>query len=148
MENGGRRPGAGRKPGSLNKLSGDVKAMILAALDAAGGAEYLFRQAKQNPVAFMSLLGKLLPTQLTGKDGGAILNVFDPATLSDAELAAQIDRLRRSAIFTELQRRRRAIIGYIVECSIRGSTRNISPRPWRRRSAISSVVSITTKFGL
>ena len=72
--------------------------MILAALDAAGGAEYLLRQTKQNPVAFMSLLGKLLPTQLTGKDGGAILNVFDPATLSDAELAARIDRLRRTAI--------------------------------------------------
>ena len=68
------------------------------ALDAAGGAEYLLRQTKQNPVAFMSLLGKLLPTQMTGKDGGPILNVFDPATLTDAELAARIDRLRRTAI--------------------------------------------------
>ena len=64
--------------------------MILAALDAAGGSEYLLLQAKKNPVAFMSLLGKLLPTQLTGKDGGANLNVFDPTTLSDAELAARI----------------------------------------------------------
>ena len=72
--------------------------MILAALDAAGGAEYLLRQTKQNPVAFMSLLGKLLPTQLTGKDGGAILNAFDPTTLTDAELSARIDRLRRTAI--------------------------------------------------
>ena len=72
--------------------------MILAALDAVGGAEYLRRQAKKNPVAFMSLLGKLLPTQMTGKDGGAILNVFDPATLTDAELAARIDRLRRTAV--------------------------------------------------
>jgi hypothetical protein len=72
--------------------------MILAALDAAGGSEYLLRQTKQNPVAFMSLLGKLLPTQLTGKDGGAILNAFDPGTLTDAELSARIDRLRRLAI--------------------------------------------------
>jgi hypothetical protein len=56
------------------------------------------RQTKQNPVAFMSLLGKLLPTQLTGKDGGAILNAFDPTTLTDAELAARIDQLRRNAI--------------------------------------------------
>ena len=89
-----------RRPrrGTPNKLSGDVKAMILAALDAAGGAEYLLRQTKQNPVAFMSLLGKLLPTQLTGKDGGAILNAFDPATLTDAELAARIDSLRRTAV--------------------------------------------------
>ena len=73
----------GRQAGTQNKLSGDVKAMILAALDAAGGAEYLLRQTKQNPLAFMSLLGKLLPTQMTGKDGGPIVNVFDPATLTD-----------------------------------------------------------------
>jgi hypothetical protein len=46
----------------------------------------------------MSLLGKLLPTQLTGKDGGPILNASDPGTLSDAELSARINRLRQSAI--------------------------------------------------
>ena len=40
-------------------------------------------------MAFMALLGKLLPTQVTGKDGGAILNAFDPTTLTDAELAAR-----------------------------------------------------------
>jgi hypothetical protein len=97
----GSKPGerrGGRGKGTPNKLSGDVKAMILAALDATGGAEYLLRQANKNPVAFMSLLGRLLPTQMTGKDGGPILNVFDPATLTDAELAARIDRLRRSAV--------------------------------------------------
>ena len=70
--------------------------MILAALDAAGGTEYLLRQSEQNPVAFMSLLGKLLPTQLTGKDGGAILNAFDPATLSDEELEARILALQEA----------------------------------------------------
>ena len=86
----GQKTGGGSRRGVPNQLSGDVKAMILAALDAAGGAEYLLRQAKQNPVAFMSLLGKLLPTQLTGKDGGANLNAFDPRTLSDAELSAHI----------------------------------------------------------
>lgn len=95
--NPGERRG-GRGKGTPNKLSGDVKAMILAALDAAGGTEYLLHQSGKNPVAFMSLLGKLLPTQLTGKDGGAILNAFDPATLTDAELAARIDRLRRTAV--------------------------------------------------
>ena len=101
MSTEGRTGGAktgGRKAGTHNKLSGDVKAMILEALDAAGGTEYLLRQSNKNPVAFMSLLGKLLPTQMTGKDGGPIHNVFDPTTLSDAELAARIDRLRRSAI--------------------------------------------------
>jgi hypothetical protein len=40
--------------------------MILGALDEAGGQEYLARQAEKNPAAFMTLLGKVLPTQLAG----------------------------------------------------------------------------------
>jgi hypothetical protein len=40
--------------------------MILGALDEAGGQEYLTRQAEKNPTAFMTLLGKVLPTQLAG----------------------------------------------------------------------------------
>jgi hypothetical protein len=63
---GGLRPGAGRKPGVPNKISGDVKAMILAALDEKGGKQYLVEQAERNPTAFMALLGKILPTQLSG----------------------------------------------------------------------------------
>lgn len=69
---GGRREGAGRKPGVPNKLSGDVRAMILGALEGAGGQAYLQRQADENPGAFMTLLGKVLPTQLTGADGGSL----------------------------------------------------------------------------
>ena len=94
----GQKTGGGSRRGVPNQLSGDVRAMILAALDAAGGADYLLRQSVQNPVAFMALLGKLLPTQVTGKDGGAVLNAFDPTTLTDAELAARIDQLRRTAV--------------------------------------------------
>ena len=65
----GTRPpaaGKGRPRGAKNKLSGDVKAMILAALDAAGGIDYLKRQADKNPVAFLSLIGKVLPMQVAG----------------------------------------------------------------------------------
>lgn len=51
----------GRTKGTQNRLTGDVRAMILKALDAAGGAEYLLRQADLNPGPFMALLGKLLP---------------------------------------------------------------------------------------
>jgi len=67
----GTRPpaaGKGRRKGSKNKLSADVKAMILAALDDAGGVEYLTRQAEKNPAAFMTLLGKVLPMQVGGAD--------------------------------------------------------------------------------
>ena len=62
----------GRQKGVPNKLSGDVKAMILQALDNAGGADYLTLQASENPAAFMTLVGKVLPMQVTGADGGAI----------------------------------------------------------------------------
>ena len=64
--------GKGRPKGSLNKTTRDVKEMILAALAGAGGAEYLQRQAVENPSAFLTLIGKVLPMQITGKDGGAV----------------------------------------------------------------------------
>lgn len=62
----------GRQKGSSNKLTADVKDMILAALDKAGGIEYLVTQARSNPSAFMTLIGKVLPMQLTGKDGAPL----------------------------------------------------------------------------
>lgn len=68
--------GPGRPKGTPNKLPTQVKEMILHALDKAhpkGGAAYLTEQAEKNPVAFMTLVGKVLPLQLTGADGGAVL---------------------------------------------------------------------------
>lgn len=53
--------GKGRKPGVPNKLTRDVKAAIEAAFEEVGGAEYLKRQAEENPQAFLTLLGKILP---------------------------------------------------------------------------------------
>jgi hypothetical protein len=65
----GTRPpaaGRGRPKGSPNRLTNDVKGMILAALQGVGGQAYLEEQARKNPVAFMTLLGKVLPTQIGG----------------------------------------------------------------------------------
>lgn len=56
----------GRPAGSKNKLPAQLKEMILTALDKAGGAKYLEAQAKENPGPFLTLLGKVLPTTLTG----------------------------------------------------------------------------------
>jgi len=53
--------GKGRVKGVPNKLSGDVRAMILKALDEVGGHAYLVEQAKKNPNAFLALVGKILP---------------------------------------------------------------------------------------
>ena len=67
----GRKTG-GRVAGTPNKLSADLRAMILGALSTAGGEQYLARQANENPGAFMTLLGKILPTQVTGDEGGPV----------------------------------------------------------------------------
>lgn len=40
--------------------------MILNALDKSGGENYLVKQADENPTAFLTLIGKVLPTTLTG----------------------------------------------------------------------------------
>lgn len=45
--------------------------MILGALNTVGGEGYFQQQAIDNPTAFMSLVGKILPKELelSGKDG-------------------------------------------------------------------------------
>ena len=63
----------GSRKNKPNKFTVAVKDMILGALTKAGGETYLLRQAEANPVAFMGLVGKVLPLQLTGEGGGAIV---------------------------------------------------------------------------
>lgn len=65
------QPKGGSRKGRPNKITRELKAMILQALDEAGGVQYLVAQAK-NPrtaAAFLTLLGKVLPLQVTGADG-------------------------------------------------------------------------------
>jgi hypothetical protein len=72
----GTRPPAaekGRPTGARNKLTRDVKEMILGALSAVGGQRWLEEQAKANPIAFMTLLGKVLPLQVSGEGGGPMV---------------------------------------------------------------------------
>jgi len=56
----------GRTPGVPNKTTGQLKEMILGALDKAGGIDYLYAQADKNPNAFLSLVGRVLPLQVSG----------------------------------------------------------------------------------
>lgn len=46
--------------------------MILSALESAGGMDYLAAQAQANPAAFMSLLGKLVPSELRAELAGSL----------------------------------------------------------------------------
>ena len=59
--------GKGRPKGVPNKVTKALKEMILGALDDAGGQDYLASQARDNPAAFLTLIGKVLPMQLEGK---------------------------------------------------------------------------------
>src|SRR5260370_548418 len=59
-----RTSGQGRPKGIPNKLKRDIKEMILESFHGAGGVRYLIKQADKNPVAYMGLLGKVVPTQI------------------------------------------------------------------------------------
>lgn len=62
----------GRKKGTPNKVTRELKEMILNALATAGGEKYLVRAAKKNPNAFLTLVGKVLPLQVAGENGKGI----------------------------------------------------------------------------
>lgn len=65
--------GKGRPRGSKNKATAALKDMILGALADAGGRTYLSARAKDNPAAFLTLIGKVLPLQVSGEGGGPVL---------------------------------------------------------------------------
>ncbi len=71
----GSRPGerrGGRQAGTPNKVTKELKEMVLEALDQAGGVTYLKKQAAVNPAAFLSLVGKLLPREGKPDHGGRL----------------------------------------------------------------------------
>lgn len=71
--------GKGRPKGAENKMTKEVKQMILDALDQAGGVEYLAAKAESHPGPFLSLVGKVLPLQLTGDGGGPMIVQLTPS---------------------------------------------------------------------
>jgi hypothetical protein len=66
VENKPPAAGRGRPKGSPNKIQAAVKEMVIQALDDAGGVEYLVAQSRDNPTAFLTLVGKVLPLQVSG----------------------------------------------------------------------------------
>lgn len=69
----GRKTGGGSRLGKPNKLNADIKAMIVGALHAKGGQKYLEKAAEENMAAFLALVGKVLPLQVSGEGGGPIV---------------------------------------------------------------------------
>jgi hypothetical protein len=76
-DKGTRQKTGGRKKGTPNKLTADVKAMILTALDRAGGVDYLLTQSADNPVAFLSLVGKVLPMTVAGDPANPLVHTIE-----------------------------------------------------------------------
>ena len=75
-----RKPPAkgGSRKGIPNKVTGELKEMILQALDEKGGVQYLKTQAGKNPKAFLALLGRILPMQVAASlehSGGITVNI-------------------------------------------------------------------------
>lgn len=81
------KAGPGRPKGLQNKTTILLKDALLQAATEAGGEEglvgYLKQQAIKNPAYFMPQLGKVLPLQITGADGGPVLIVTGVQRLTD-----------------------------------------------------------------
>jgi hypothetical protein len=61
--------GKGRKKGSKNKFGGDIKAMVIAAIDSKGGQEF-FKEL--DPKDLARLAGKLIPQVVDATVNGNI----------------------------------------------------------------------------
>jgi hypothetical protein len=73
--------GKGRVKGTPNKTTAALKEAIILAAESVGSdgngkgslTGYCVFLAKSEPKAFAQLLGKVLPMQLTGEDGGGVV---------------------------------------------------------------------------
>lgn len=64
---------AGKPKGAITHLNRGIKEMIVGALARGGGEDWLLTQMEANPVAFMGLVGKVLPMQVTGEGDGPVV---------------------------------------------------------------------------
>jgi hypothetical protein len=62
----------GRRKGSPNKTTADVKAALVAAFDQLGGVPALVRFAKKRPAEFYKLWAKLLPSEVKATVDGTV----------------------------------------------------------------------------
>lgn len=62
--------GSGRKKGVTNGDTAKLRELILGALDQAGGQDYLYQQAFDEPKAFLQLIGKVIPKEVENRISG------------------------------------------------------------------------------
>lgn len=66
----GAQPGerrGGRQKGTPNKVTQTVKEALQAAFDEVGGKDYLVKVARDDPKAFCTLIGKVIPQDVNQK---------------------------------------------------------------------------------
>ena len=66
------KKGPGRPKGAANKITRDIRLAISQAFDKAGGVDYLVTQSRENPQAFMTLIGKIVPAEVKAQIEGNI----------------------------------------------------------------------------
>lgn len=99
------RTGSGRQKGTRNRFT-TVKNALIEAFDEVGGVDYLIKLARSRKDRghFVTLLGKCIPTEVTGKDGGPIevevLNIAKVglANLDDAEFTQFVGLLEKIGV--------------------------------------------------
>ena len=64
----GREPGSpktgGRKPGSLNKVTADMRQVVVEAFEELGGKSYLIKIGEERPELFIRLLATIMPKDI------------------------------------------------------------------------------------
>lgn len=77
FKKGEKRPNQGKR--GPNKVTADIKNMVLVALSNAGGADYLERRANdpRTAAAFLGLVGKVLPMTIAGDSENPHKVVFE-----------------------------------------------------------------------
>lgn len=75
---GGKRPGAGRPAGSVDKGNAMIREMIVEALHGVGGVDYLIDCANdpKTKTAFLGLIGKVMPVQVAGDPDSPLQHNF------------------------------------------------------------------------
>lgn len=63
----GHKKVGGRKVGTPNKATAEIRDMLRQALDESGGVDYFKKQAKDNPVSFNTLIAKIIPAEVNAK---------------------------------------------------------------------------------
>jgi len=93
------RSKTGRAKGTPNKTTKLLKDAILNAFDRAGGEDYLLGVAKADYKTFCTLLGRVLPQQVTGANEGPLHVVSETAGSGLDKLRAEVERLsQRQAV--------------------------------------------------